>query len=179
MSDDHRDGAIEQPATAAGRSRVLSIIVLLTALAAGGLAGWALIGPRVLAATGAHDAVDVDERDHDDGHGGGQGRRSAGRGETLHMLENLVVNPAETQGTRFLVATLALEMDSPASAARLAERDAEARDALIGVLGSKTVTELSDVRRRDDLKAELVQALGALIPNGRVRSVYLPQFVIQ
>lgn len=175
MSDEHRDEAIDQPASAGSRSRVPAIMALLIALAAGGLAGWSLIGPRVFVSADAHSAPDDDERDHDGGHG----RRPTSRGETLHMLENLVVNPAETQGTRFLVATLALEMDSPASAARLADRDAEARDALISVLGSKTVAELSDVRRRDELKTELVHVLSELIPNGRVRALYLPQFVIQ
>jgi flagellar FliL protein len=97
----------------------------------------------------------------------------------IYELENLIVNPASSQGTRFLVVTLAVELDGPVTAAELERREAEARDAILRILGAKTVAELSDIGARDTLKAELVDALEGVVRVGEVRRLYLPQFVIQ
>ena len=63
--------------------------------------------------------------------------------------------------------------------ALLKERDLELRDAILRVLGTKTVQELTDVTLRDSLKHELTAVLTKELPPKTVHQVYLPQFVIQ
>lgn len=94
------------------------------------------------------------------------------------MIDNLVVNPAGTHGRRFLLTTIALEVPSEALVEVLKERDAEIRDALVGVLGSKTVGDLSDIAARESVKEALRGAVENLI-GVPVTRLYTPQFVIQ
>jgi len=115
-----------------------------------------------------------------DGYGRGGGERGeAAAGAEVYRVENLVLNPANSGGTRFLVATLALQVADSTASAGLAERDAEVRDAVLRVLGAKTVTELADMASRPALKQELVGAVDSVFGGATVSAVYLPQFVIQ
>jgi flagellar FliL protein len=96
-----------------------------------------------------------------------------------YTVDNLVLNPAETQGTRFLMASLVVAVDGEETAAALLARDAEIRDHLILLLGSRTVEELTDVGHRDALKEEIRAALAELAPSHEIVAVYLPTFVVQ
>lgn len=98
---------------------------------------------------------------------------------TSFTVENLILNPAETQGTRFLMATIVVSVEGDRGAEALGERDAEIRDHLMLLLGAKTVDELTDVGHRDELKEEIRAALAALVPSQTIVAVYLPTFVIQ
>ena len=99
--------------------------------------------------------------------------------EAVHTIDALVVNPADTEATRFLMATLVVVADRQAVVDQLKERDAEAREVVLRALGSKTVAELSDLAKRDELKEELRQALLGVVDAGRILRIHLPQFVIQ
>lgn len=94
-------------------------------------------------------------------------------------VENLVLNPAETKGTRFLMATVVATVEGAHAADALQERDAEIRDGLMALLGSKTVDELTDIGGRSALKEEIQAELEELASPHVVRAVYLPTFVIQ
>ena len=53
------------------------------------------------------------------------------------------------------------------------------RDAVLRLLETKTVPELTDVSRRDTLKLQIEAVLAHELPKRALRKVYLPQFVIQ
>ena len=65
------------------------------------------------------------------------------------------------------------------AATEMKTRDAQVRDALLTVLGHKTVEDLTNIVARDTLKVELKAAVSELFPEGTVTAIYLPQFVIQ
>lgn len=98
--------------------------------------------------------------------------------EVQHMLANLVVNPANSGGVRFLVASLALDV-SERAATLMAERDAEVRDLVLTVLAAKSVDELSDVASRDRIRSEIRLELNRMLGFDGVSRVFFPQFVIQ
>ncbi len=98
---------------------------------------------------------------------------------TVHLLENLVLNPAGTGGTRFLMVSVAIETRDAAVNDEMNERDAEVRDATLQLLAGKTVDELADVSRRPALRQELLVRLSRLFAPGAIRQIYFPQFVIQ
>jgi flagellar FliL protein len=96
-----------------------------------------------------------------------------------HPVENLVLNPAGSNGTRFLMVTATFELKDAATEQILKDHEAELRDHILAVLGKKTVEEVSDIAQRDKIKAEVQAAVAPLFPKGSIRRVFFPQFVIQ
>ena len=129
----------------------------------------------------------------------GAGRRRIGRieaadGGTLFMddidsmplsLQTRLVRVLEDRAVIPLGANTPRQVDFRVVAAakvdlgEMAARDAQVRDTLLTVLGHKTVQELTDIGARDSLKSELKGAVSGILPEGVVRGIYLPQFVIQ
>ncbi|KAF0195867.1 MAG: flagellar FliL protein [Bacillota bacterium] len=58
-------------------------------------------------------------------------------------------------------------------------RDPEVRDAIIGVLRSKTVAELVGTETTEQLRTELVTAINSVLSTGEVIDLYFIEFVIQ
>lgn len=152
--------------------KVVPILVAVICLAAGGAVGAKALGPTVGTVLAERAASGGGGGGHGGGHGGGEE-------STLHVVDNLVVNPAESGGGRFLLTSIALQTHSPDDAAMLATRDVELRDAMLLVLGSKTVEELSDITLRPAIAEELVQAAERVVGPHVVARLFIPQFVIQ
>lgn len=94
-------------------------------------------------------------------------------------IEDIVVNPAGTGGTRYLCTTVALESAEPKVADEVTEREPQIRDILIEILSKRTVEELSVLSARDELRAEIETAVNDLLVSGEVVGVYLSNFVLQ
>ena len=147
---------------------------------AGTAAGVFALGPLV----GSKMApAPVGEHAEEGGHGekkGGGGHGGGGEeAPSYFTLDNLVVNPAGTQGTRFLVATLAIRVSEKGSNEELQAHDPEIRDALLNLLSARTVDQLSNGSIRDSLKVELKNTIESVIGAGKIASLLLPQFVLQ
>lgn len=163
-----------QPDGSATKKGVL-VAVLAVCIAAGGGIGAYIIAPRAFG--GDTPAVMAEEY-----YPPPPSRRGGGREMTeplLYSVENLVLNPNNTNGTRFLMASAAFEVMDEALLNQMRIRDAEIRDALNRTLGEHTVEELADLSRRDALRDSLKSTMEGLFYNGAVLRVYLPQFVIQ
>lgn len=153
---------------------ILPLVVALLALGGGGGVGTMFLGPAVAPML----VSDPSEKPKSKGGGHGGG----GHGEVVTNLltvDNLVVNPARSGGTRFLLVSVALELEDPSLLDGIAARDVELRDALIRCLGMKTVDELADVGRREALMAEIKSTLDHVVGAGAIHRIFLPQFVIQ
>jgi len=96
-----------------------------------------------------------------------------------HAIENLVLNPAGSGGTRFLMMTATFELKDGTGEQMMKDREAEVRDRILALMGKKTVDELADISHRDELKKEVLDAVGPVFPKGTVLKVFFPQFVIQ
>ena len=93
------------------------------------------------------------------------------------VLAGVIVNPAESGGRRYLMVDLALEGDED-TVGEVGAREAVIRDAVVGVLGQKTVDELAAIDRRTALKDTLRASVNAVI-EGEVDRLYFTQYVIQ
>ncbi len=111
---------------------------------------------------------------HDDGHG-----ESKESSNSFVQFDDLILNPAGTDGSRFLVLSLALELGEGASLSDIEARDPEVRDVILTMLSAKTVQELADVTARPALREELRQLLNELLGGEPIVRLYLPRFVIQ
>lgn len=96
-----------------------------------------------------------------------------------HAIENLVLNPAGTGGTRFLMVTATFELKDGATEQLMKDHEAEVRDHILALLGKKSVDQLTDVTQREDIKREVLDAVSPMLPKGSILKVFFPQFVIQ
>lgn len=160
------------PEIPAGPSRVILIVLALLGAGAGGWFGGPLAAPRLapILPVGSGE---------DGGGGGGHGAPAESEADDEPLvIDNLILNPANSGGSRFLIATLVLDV-VPHVRSVLESRDAEARDVLLRVLSGRTVDQLSDISLRDDIREDLRSALNAMLEEEGVLRIFLPQFVIQ
>jgi len=102
-----------------------------------------------------------------------------GASSVTHEISNLVLNPANSGGTRFLMVTAAFELRDGKADQMMKDREAEVRDHILALLGKKTVEDLTDINARDLVKKEVLDTIAPLFPKGAVIRVFFPQFVIQ
>ena len=97
----------------------------------------------------------------------------------VHAVDNLVLNPAGSNGTRFLMVNATFQLKDGGTEQVMKDHEAEVRDHILALLGKKTVDELTDMSQREGLKQEVIDAVAPLFPKGAIRHVFFPQFVIQ
>ncbi|HCT55780.1 MAG TPA: hypothetical protein DGD08_01065 [Gemmatimonas aurantiaca] len=186
----------EQPQAEAAPSKPkLPILIGMVAvgLAVGGGTGAALLGPMVakkmgkttpiVAAAHADSGAEGAEGEHGEAaaggeHGGAEGKE-AGAAASVLLLENLVLNPAGSGGSRFLLLSVAIEAGKATALEQFKARDAELRDIILTALGTKTVDELTDISKREIFKTELQAAVDGRFGKQTVKRLYFPQFVVQ
>ena len=95
------------------------------------------------------------------------------------VLTNLVVNPAGSRGTRFLLVSVGFEFVPALPDEEFARRETEIRDRVLAILSTKTIDELVDYTHRDAFRAEIKSIVDSTLGSPRVRRVFFPQFVIQ
>jgi flagellar FliL protein len=174
----------------------LTFVILGVAVLAGAVTGVYLVGPRLAsarqgtaAATDTHGGAAAEASgDHgkSDGHGKsggshGKGGGSHGKGgerAAMFRLDNIIVNPSDSQGTRFLMVTVAFELADDKQHQRLRDSEIQLRDRVISTLERHTLAELTAPGARDSLKARITRDVTSFVGPGGAE-IYLPQFVIQ
>ena len=155
--------AAETPKASGKRNIVILAIAGLAAGSAAGLFGIApVLAKRKAATVETHKA---------------EGKLAAV--SVTHSIENLVLNPAGSGGTRFLMVTATFELRDGGIEQQMKDHDAEVRDHILAMLGKKTVEQLSDITLRESMKQEVLAAVATLFPKDAVRKVFFAQFVIQ
>jgi flagellar FliL protein len=164
------------PSKAAGPKPVILIAVIAVAALAG-VGGGIVLAPR-FAPAAAHASADAAEHGEEEEEAEGGGGHGGGAGK-IFRLDNLIVNPAGSEGTRFLMTSVAFELESESAEAKLRAREVQVRDLVISRLESQTMATLTQPFARDSIKRQLAEAVMTVVgPKATVR-VYLPQFVIQ
>lgn len=102
-----------------------------------------------------------------------------GSGGLIYSLDDMIVNPANTNGKMLLLASLGLAVESEESKKALEEKQVIVKDAVISVLSSKSVGQLSSSTYRDTLKTEILKNLSAQMPGSKVNNIYFSKFIIQ
>lgn len=159
------EAAVQQPA----KGKVLKVAIAAAAGIALGIGGgWFVGAPLIARRAAAHPAPAAP---HD--------TASSAEAGPVHLLDNMVLNPAESGGSRFLLISVALQLTSESALGTVKARDAALRDMVLGILGSLTVEDLTDIARRGDLRARIQVGVDSLAGARIVAAVYFPQFVIQ
>ncbi len=149
----------------------MPLIAALVALVLGAAAGFFVVAPK-LAGGGAPAAAEADGL-VDDGHG----NMVPAKGHYFD-LSNVIVNPAGSQGSRFIVVTVSFEVPTEAIQLSLANAETRLRDGVGGILERKSVEELLAPGARDALRLEFAELAKPYLKGSSV-TVYIPQFLIQ
>ncbi|HTX99584.1 MAG TPA: flagellar basal body-associated FliL family protein [Bacteroidota bacterium] len=102
-----------------------------------------------------------------------------GAGSHMYVVKDLIVNPAGTNGTRFLLITVGFETSTVEAAKEMERKEIQVRDALNSVLTTKGLDELANVAQREQLRGEILGKASEIIKSGTVSNVYFSKFIIQ
>ncbi len=97
----------------------------------------------------------------------------------VYAIKDIVVNPAGTGGSRFLSVSFGFELESPDLAHEFESREIVVRDALITILSSKTVTQLTDARQKEIMRYQIKKRISRLLETDELAAVYYTDFVLQ
>jgi len=108
-------------------------------------------------------------------------REAEGSGfkERLYSLEPFVVNVTGDGYSRFLKVKIELEAGSMDLKTELDARLSQVRDALIVLLSSKQLSDITDFEGKALLKEDILQRVNDVLVTGEVKSVLFTEFVVQ
>ncbi|MCD6249718.1 MAG: flagellar basal body-associated FliL family protein [candidate division Zixibacteria bacterium] len=107
------------------------------------------------------------------------GHGDAEEGALIYAVKDIVVNPAGTGGTRFLSISFGFELGSHELVSEFEERELVVRDALITILSSKTVAQLTDAKQKEIVRYQVKKRLEMLLDTDEIEGVYYTDFVLQ
>ena len=163
------------------------------ALVLGSVLGIFVLSPRFIASRPSADAATAAAEGEKGGHGekggekakGGHGEKAKGghgekaEGGAVHRIENLIVNPSGSQGRRFLMMSVAIEVPDSKYEAQLREHDAQLRDAILGALEGQSINVITSLGGRDSVRAAIQRVVEPMVADAEYVNIYLPQFVLQ
>jgi len=97
----------------------------------------------------------------------------------VFAIKNVVVNPAGTGGSRFLSISLGFELESADVVSEFERREPAVRDALITILSSKTVAQLTDPKQKEIIRYQIKKRVSKLLDTDELTGVYYTDFVLQ
>jgi flagellar FliL protein len=173
-------------APASGPPLPVLLAVTAVALIGGAAAGDFLLAPRIVAASRAKPAsppaatqaaAPAENKPAEKKDEKSDKNKNAHEKPATYRMDNIIVNPAGSNGTRFLMASVAVEVQDKSLQAAMKERDAELRDAVISALERQSLELLLKQGARDSVRHEIETSIEGVM-NVPVR-VFLPQFVVQ
>jgi flagellar protein FliL len=99
--------------------------------------------------------------------------------ERLYALEPLVVNVTGDGYNRFLKLRVELEASDVELKGEIEARLPQVRDALIVLLSSKQLSDITDFEGKALLKEDILERVNDLLETGDVKSVLFTEFVVQ
>ena len=94
-------------------------------------------------------------------------------------IDSFIVNIMDDQESRYLKATITVEVDSEEASMELTQRMPQVKDAVLLLVGNKTFGELSDLQGKIQLRAELINKINSIMLTGKVKRIYFTDFVVQ
>jgi flagellar protein FliL len=140
-----------------------------------------VLAPSTHAAPGTEDSKSETKSE---GEKGGHGSDKKGEGGesaegSIYVVKDLIVNPAGTNGTRFLLTTIGFAITTAEGLKEIEGKDVMVRDALNTILTSKDLVTLVNMEGRESVRKEIEEKVGGMLRNGRLTNVYFSKFIIQ
>jgi len=175
------------PAQSGGKSKLIIMGAVGVAAIAIGIVVALFVVKPMMADSGQQDATsevshgdsgkeadkpNQESKEKKSGHGG----KTA---SVVYNIDDIVINPAGTGGTRFLSASFAFELESDAAAKEFEAREAIIRDALITILSSKSIAQLTDVKQKEITRYQIKKRISEILNTEELAGVFYTDFVLQ
>ena len=100
-------------------------------------------------------------------------------GKNIYPIEDIIVNPAYTDGKRLLLTSVGIDLSKPEMQNEVKAREVMVKDIIISTLASKNISQLDDMSYRDSLKFEIISKMKKTIPSVTVNSIYFSKYILQ
>lgn len=100
-------------------------------------------------------------------------------GKYIYVVDDLIINPANTDGKRLLLSSLGFDVASKENEEELKAKDVLLKDAIISVMSSKSFTQLANMAYRDTLRTEITQRINQLMPKVKINTIYFSKYILQ
>ncbi len=94
-------------------------------------------------------------------------------------IHGLIVNPAGSQGQRYLMVNVGFESQQEKALEALTAKEVAVRDAVLDILSKKTVDQLAAIGFRDSLKTEIRDTVNVILGPDQIDRLYFTQYVLQ
>ncbi|HFQ89779.1 MAG TPA: flagellar basal body protein FliL [Desulfobulbus sp.] len=94
-------------------------------------------------------------------------------------IDEFIVNIISQDSSHYVKASMTLELSNEKVLEEAKKRMPQIRDAILLLVGNKTFEELQDLQGKKQLKAELKSKINSFLKTGRVKNIYLTDFVVQ
>lgn len=94
-------------------------------------------------------------------------------------ITEFIVNIISEDGNHYVKASLSLEMNNDEVMEEAGKRMPQIRDAVLLLISNKTFEELQDLQGKKQIKAEMKSKINSFLTTGRVKNIYLTDFVVQ
>jgi flagellar protein FliL len=100
-------------------------------------------------------------------------------GKFVFMVDDLIINPANTDGKRLLLSSLGFDVPTEKDNQELKSKEPLLKDAIISVMSSKEMSQLSNISYRDTLRIEITKRLSKLMPSIKINTIYFSKYILQ
>ena len=94
-------------------------------------------------------------------------------------IDTFIVNIIDDEESRYLKASITVEVSNSAATTEITTRMAQIKDAVLLLIGNKTYSELKDLQGKIQLRAELINKINSILVRGKVKRIYFTDFVVQ
>ncbi len=95
-----------------------------------------------------------------------------------YLMEQLVVNPANTNGRRYLMVEISLEMNVE-HIPMMETNNPKVKQELIETFSKRTVSQLTTASERDVIRREVTDIINSSIGETSVQNLYFTKYVLQ
>lgn len=100
-------------------------------------------------------------------------------GKFVYMVEDLIINPANTDGKRLLLSSLGFDVSTEQENQELKAKEVLLKDAIISIMSSKEMARLGNIVYRDTLRTEIIKRLSVLMPKVKINTIYFSKYILQ
>ena len=97
----------------------------------------------------------------------------------IFPLDQVIVNPANSNGMRYFKLSLALEVSEEKFLKELESRKPQMLDIIIEILSNKSLADLDSPEGKFILKKELMESFNSRLSEARIDQLFFTEFVLQ
>jgi len=159
--------------TSGGLLPIINLVLLLLVLGTGGFIAWKLMQMEQPAAQQTHKVAQTDDTTIP------EAEDETGQPPVLMDMDNITVNLADTETSRFLRTKIKLAVRNEEAKAKIEANQAKINDLVITLLSSKKFADIRTPQGKYALKEEMVYRINRAVGGKPVKNLYFTDFVSQ